>query len=358
MLPRRRAGLLPILMVAAGLVAAGCARQANAIETADAVEAAAVLDTQAMTATEAVTALPTAAVPTFEASTVRVRMIDAGAEPRLQRAWSPPDGATQRLTVTQRGSQTFILDDESVTGPMPSVSVEINLERRSGNRYRARVSEPVVEPNGADPAVADYARSVYGSVGGDVDVNVEAGGRLVGREPRLPSGDDGTLLAVGYQEQRLLSLADPLPSEPFGPGASWETTRYVTVESFPVTIISRYKVTSLSGGAVKATVDRSIRFSAGEYDETEILDGSTLSGSGEAVWPKGAVVGSVSLELEGRIRYRLTFSRYLDQVISYSLDTANVVELPPTPTATTAAAPETTDGGGQSQGEQAPAEGG
>jgi hypothetical protein len=304
------------------------------VETDAALQAAWAAQPEAATAPVAAQAR-SLAVPMERPANVNLRVIDAGREPRLRRAWAAPVGAVQRLQVVQQATQSFVFDDESIDGSVPRIAVAVTLRAQPEAGYRATVDRPEIDGNGADGAVVDYTRDLLDGFGGEVGVELGAGGRVVGGEPTLPPGRDGELLALGFVERRLLSLADHLPDEPFGPGAIWETTRSVEVEGFPVTVSSRYAVTSLADGGVTTSVERTVRFVPGDYDGTEILAGSVLSGSGEAVWEKGAMVGAVSLDLEGRIRYRLTYSRYLDQVISYSLDTSSDVDVPQQQAATT-----------------------
>jgi hypothetical protein len=241
------------------------------------------------------------------------------------------------LVVTQGGSLGYTICDETFDRPVPELTITLTVTSSEGvtagqlSNARAEVVGFRVASQGAEDDSVEYMHDLLKGLPGTVDFTLDQYRRLVGAAPALPAGEPGELLVLGYVDRRLTTLADPLPSEPFGVGAVWEARRSATIEGFPVDIVDWYTATVVSSSEVRANLRRSIHFRPGEYEGGEILEDSVLSGSGEVVWDGGGFVGAVNYDLSGSVRYRLTSRTALVQDINRTISTTSELSVPAAP---------------------------
>jgi hypothetical protein len=321
---------LAVVCVGAALISltAGCARSANASEGTP--------EARAAIAAGPVVAKP---MPVLALARPSINLVEAGQEPRQSVYLLPQPGVVQTVTVSQGGRHSFTVDGEAYqAAELPTLTVAVELRVPPGTEQPEGAVVGVVDTavdGGSDSEVARYARSTLNGMTGEVNVGLEPGGGLVGPQPVLADNAEGQLLVLGFLERNVVTLVDPLPAEPIGVGAEWTTATQHSIEGFPITVFTRYTVTSIGDGVVAADLTRTVSFTPGLHPGAQILENSRLTGSGTATWQAGAVVGTASYELVGAIRYRLNRAVELTHDIRRTVRTTVEVTVPPNQTAAT-----------------------
>jgi hypothetical protein len=147
-----------------------------------------------------------------------VTVLDAGAEPRAVRMWTPAAGATFTLTTV-----TTTAIDQTIGGLNQTLeqtleipaTIEILAITDEGWIASTTYGDPSIEIE--DPAVrAAVEQEIAGIAGLTVHQITAPDGTIV-----ATSGVDG-LPGAEFAPTSLSGVAAPLPSEPIGPGAVWE----------------------------------------------------------------------------------------------------------------------------------------
>lgn len=312
------------------LVVASCATEANALEgTVEARNQIATGPTQVLD------------MPERLVNDLQIVVTNPGAEPRELLTLAGAEGTIQKMSIVQGGTQSFWLGEPTDSQPYPDLRLQVNLEVLAvdgDTRFvQVEVGEAEASSRQADVVSDTHSKALMNGFGGTSVITTTPQGQITGTEPMIGIGQAGEVLALGHIERGFLSMADPLPAEPVGPGAVWEVRTSSTSGGFPVTIVRRYTLASVDDTEISALVERSVVFAPGSYEQADILVGSQLIGKGSARWMRGGIIGIVNYDVDGTVRYGLPQNTQLEQRINRAVRTVinqlsvPVVEEPPSP---------------------------
>lgn len=219
---------------------------------------------------DATTVAPTVAptsepTPEPEAATVddelgageaRVVVLDAGAEPRTELRLVIAASCTEVMTVTtvQEISQTIGGQQMPETGPIGNVMEMATSATPVGDNYevRAEVISAVSTPDTPPQLAASIDAELNAIVG------LTSYATLTDRAVQVPGSSRvegaGALGPMASAIESLNQAQSPLPEEPVGVGARWETTSVLELEGLLITTIATSELVSMDGTILELRV--------------------------------------------------------------------------------------------------------
>lgn len=260
------------------------------------------------------TAIPTA--PGFEdfpessdgpgtqdgSSTSGVQLIDDGTTPRRVLAYTAEEGYAE--TTTMEVATTSTVDDASTELPDLRLTLDNRVTRTAGTEVT--VLQQIT--GAATPGLSGSARTQADEalaplLGSGFTFQIARSGVELDLAVNPPSGlseDVSTLLTPTII--RLTTLTVPFPSEPIGPGASWQVETSLDLRDLAVRQVTTYTLASLDGDAYEIDVKVAQEFT-GAIGGVDIDDGAgsgsgSMRGSLASLAPLSATIGS-TVTLEG-----------------------------------------------------------
>lgn len=326
------------------LYASGCATGANALERAN---------QQQIVQPLAVIARPLVTRPVHDPE---IRLESRGSEPHISLRLRAAPTTRQQIEVSQAGRVTFSVRDsagnEKTEAAMraqqnyefPTLTVRASLQVRSSSEGE-RVVEVTIDQATASQAVDSIMNQQAKALVSGLDkksavLTMTDSGRVIGAEPVIGDGERSGSIILGFLDRNVITLADPLPTEAVGVGASWTVSTAAESAGLPATVTRRYIITSISDTEVEATITRTVSFSPGSHQGTRIVSGSSLSESGTATWPLDGIIGVVSYTGAGVIKHDIGAGDTLNESIRREVSSSTLTLVaPPRPTTTTEAPP-------------------
>lgn len=294
-----------------------------------------------------------------------------GSEPRELLSLHPQIGAVQRLAVVQSGEQWFDLADEGidpVSFPTMSLDTTLTVNRIEGDAVdvevlvdSATLADGSTQAIHADEAalmaqgevsaldsdsvmVEQAALLLSGLSSSSLSLRSTRSGHILSDQPVLGAGVVYEPLVLGYVERSIFGLVDPLPSEPVGQGASWSLSSAAMTEPIPAEVERSYEVIEITSEYVRASVTRRVTYLPGTYEDTKVLPGSQLVGSGEVLWLRNGIFGGAEYQLDGNIHYGIGTANILTQTIRRNVAATVEILHEPEPEPTLSPEPHTVDG--------------
>jgi hypothetical protein len=178
----------------------------------------------------------TPAQPAAEAKPAStVKLLDPGAEPRIELRYAPKAGVTNSMTMRMKMSTKADVGGRPMDVNMPAMLMTIDMTTKeikaNGDiAYEAVFSKmDVEETEGADPMMTEGIRSALGSMKGTVMTGVMSSrGEMIQSDIKLPAGANPmSRQMMDNMKQSMNQLSAPLPTEPVGKGAKWDVVTSV-----------------------------------------------------------------------------------------------------------------------------------
>lgn len=201
--------------------------------------------------------------PSTEPRDVEVTLLEAGAEPRRTLRYAPGATAVRDLVATFHDSSTSLRDGEPAAVD-PGIGETLHL-RASSSAEGEEVARRYVVDRTELTTAPGISRRRLGMRREQLDAMTSLGfvltdrgrGAAVGIETiRRP--DTGPILntLVRSFAERVATLVVPLPEEPVGPGARWQTSREVNVEGIRAQDVWTYRLEKIDGDSLVVRIDR------------------------------------------------------------------------------------------------------
>ena len=197
-----------------------------------------------------------------------VRLIDAGTEPRKAIRLHPKAGDRQSVAVEIKTATTTKIGDMATPAmklPMMTMNVDVTIQDVSDQgdiSYNAVVIDATVaEEAGVLPQAADAMKSALAGLKGIASTGtMTSRGSSKALEIKAPAGTDPqTQQTTELVSQSFAAFAVPLPEEPIGPGAHWETKAPVKAQGITYDQTTTYQLVSVDGESLvlKSVVSQS-----------------------------------------------------------------------------------------------------
>lgn len=258
---------------------------------------------------------------TVEASTGRVELLEAGAEPREPLRLDLRPGDTTSATLEFQIRQEQEVDGRPVPPePNPALRADLafSVEDAAGDTFVVRYGYDSFGVADPDDVPADVVEQVgaalegFEQVTGTTELNER--GQTIGGSVDLPDevrpsfADQVEQISDGIEQ-----LSAPFPEEPVGIGARWMTTEEITVDGLTTRQQSIYHLVShqddryvLDVTTTQTAEDQALDL-PGAPDVSAELTGFDVAGSGRIEGSTGRVVPRHSrAETEGTIRFSLS----------------------------------------------------
>jgi len=240
-----------------------------------------------------------------------VRLLDAGAEPRVplryRLAGPQTEDVTMTLTATQRGGPgqgRLLLGGRALASVMsaPAGGDELTSTMRV-------VENEATDLPGATPELMEKVRALMRTaVGMKVKSRLTTRGARVAAETTLPPGapaDTGKTFDVLQNSTHRNAV---LPAEPVGIGARWEIESHADQGGMKVRQVSRFQLRALAGNTVG--LDMEIEVTAGPQRAMVPYD----DGTRWLEWMHGTGTGVLELDLGHAVPRRAQMT--LDQEVA------------------------------------------
>ena len=184
-----------------------------------------------------------------------LHLVDAGDAPRQMLRYELRPGSRHGVRMTMRMSMRVVIGGEPIEGiliptPVTEIAIEVDDPAGDEHRYHWSIPRPPVL-TGIEPLPpelrAAYEAELAGFAGVEGEAVLSRTGRLraslvrVGGAPN--PGLDQTLHSIA---QGLEQATVPLPEEPVGVGAVWETLQRMEINATQIYQVARYRVDSLA----------------------------------------------------------------------------------------------------------------
>jgi hypothetical protein len=192
----------------------------------------------------------------------KVKLIDAGGEPRQVLRLHPKPGDKQSVSMAVRISiATKMGEMEMPAMKMPAMSLPMettvkDVSAEGDISYEMVMGEcTVADEPGTLPQVAAAMKSAANSLKGLAGTCVVSSRGLdKGRDFKAPAGADAqTLQMMEQMKQGLSGFGLPLPEEAIGPGAKWEFKQPLKSQGMTLTQTFEYQLASADGDHVVAS---------------------------------------------------------------------------------------------------------
>jgi len=206
----------------------------------------------------ATTAPPTEA-PTNTGSETTTKLLEPGADPRVELKLSPTAGDKQTALMTMTMDTTMAISGQNIPMALPpmmmGVSTTIDEVRANGDTaFTFKVeSADVGEATGVMPAVVDTMKTAIGKIVGMTGASViDQHGVVKEAKFAVPDNAPAELTQIVDNFQRSLNqMAIPFPTEPVGIGAKWQSTTKLDQQGIKIDQVATYEVVAIDGKMVK-----------------------------------------------------------------------------------------------------------
>ena len=190
------------------------------------------------------------------ASTMQVKLLEAGAEPRKALRLHPSPGDKQTLVLTiKMAMETKMGETETPSMKMPPINMTMNSTVKEVSDNGDILCEFVMgdisvsDQPGATPAVAEMMKSAFAGVKGLSGTGtVSSRGFSKGVEFKAPAGaNPQSRQFVDQMKESFTQLAAPLPEEAVGPGARWEAKTALKSQGMTIDQTTTYELVTLEG---------------------------------------------------------------------------------------------------------------
>ncbi|MFO0751528.1 MAG: DUF6263 family protein [Myxococcota bacterium] len=194
-----------------------------------------------------------------KATVTGTKLLEAGADPKVEIRMKPTAGSTQAamLTMTVDASMTVAGQDVPMKFPPFNMGVSTTIDevREGGDTaFTFKVdSADVGESADVMPPVMTAMKGAIGKVVGMGGKSViDAHGVVKEAKFDVPAGaPDEMKQVVDSFQQSLGQMSIPFPSEPVGVGAKWQSTMTLEQMNLKVEQVATYEIVSIDGNIIK-----------------------------------------------------------------------------------------------------------
>jgi hypothetical protein len=193
-------------------------------------------------------------------SSIQVKLLEAGAEPRKQFRLHPKPGDKQTLNMSIKlGMDMKMGDSESPAIKMPAmrmvmVSTVKSVSPDGDINYEMLMEDAsVVEEQGVMPQVVEAMKaSMTGLKGLSASGTTSSRGFNKGSDIKVPAGADPQVRqAIEQMRDSLSKFTAPFPEEALGPGAKWEVRMPIKSQGMVIDQTTTYELVSIEGERLK-----------------------------------------------------------------------------------------------------------
>ena len=191
-----------------------------------------------------------------QTSTVQVKLLEAGTEPRKVLRLHPKPGDKQTLEMTMKmAGETKVGENEAPAMKLPAIKMTLDATVKEVSNTGDITYELVMgdvstsdEPGGT-PEVAEAMKKAFAGVKGLSGTGtVSSRGFSKGMEFKAAAGNNPQLRQVMDQMKgSLTQFVAPLPEEAVGVGARWEAKMPIKTQGMTIDQTATYEVVSLEG---------------------------------------------------------------------------------------------------------------
>ncbi len=232
-----------------------------------------------------------------------IKLLDAGKDPKKELRFTAKKGAQQKVLMGVQMGITMDLGGMPRTQSIPRIDMpmEVTVTDVAGNgdlTYRFELREPqIVDDGTAGPGVvAGMKGALDGMAGLSGTAVVTSRGFTKSVDLKVPAGANPQIKQfMESLKQSIGQMSAPLPEQPVGIGAKWETTTNIEQNGMKLKQVATSEVLALDGNVF--TLSIKLKQSAGRQKVTtngitvdlESLDGT---GGGETTIDLGQIVPS------------------------------------------------------------------
>ncbi len=243
-------------------------------------------------------------------TTTRVKLLDAGAEPRKALRLHPKAGDRQNIALTLKIGMDMKMGDQSQAMKLPAMTLTLdatvkNVSANGDITYDIVMGDmTMTDDPGTPPEMAAAMKSSLGSLKGVTGTRVVTSrGVNKSTEFKLPAGSEQGLGPAMDQLKESFSQAGILlPEEPVGPGARWEVSMPVTSQGLTIAQTAAYQLTAIDGD--RLTAKETITQSAANQ---KIQNASTPGPQMELGKMSGTGTGETTFDLTQVLPAKATF---------------------------------------------------
>jgi hypothetical protein len=245
------------------------------------------------------------AAPQAPEVAVGLKMLDAGAEPRLQPRYSLKQGKTFRLGLLQKNRIAMKANGESMPpSDVPAIKTVLQWDVTEAQGDTAKLAFKVVsakvQGNAADPMAAQVNELLAGFKSFRGSQRIDTRGKLIDftidesqeTQPQLAQ-------AIESVKQSLGQMVAPLPEEPIGVGARWQVVSRLEQFGLQLTQRVEYRVISVQPKGITAAVTLEQSSPPGKVSPPGM--------------PQGMSVDLLALESKGQGEVQIDFEKLLSQ---------------------------------------------
>ena len=191
-----------------------------------------------------------------QGSTIQVKLLEAGAEPRKALRLHPSPGDKQTLAFTMKmAMKTKVGDAEAPAMKLPAIKMTLDSTVKevsdSGDiTYEMVMGEiSLSDEPGGTPEVAEAIKAALAGVKGLSGTGkASSRGLSKGVEFKSPAGSNPqTRQFMDQMKESFTQLTAPLPEEAVGPGAKWEVKMPLKSQGMTMDQSTTYEVVSIDG---------------------------------------------------------------------------------------------------------------
>jgi hypothetical protein len=199
--------------------------------------------------------------PAAPASTLRVKLLDAGTEPRKALRLHPQPGAEQTLVITMKMAMEMKVGEiQSPAMKLPPITMTMNTTVKDVSAdgditYQMVIGDTSVSDDpGVMPQVAQIVKTALAGLKGMSGTGITSSrGLSKVADIKVPPGTPPQLSQVMDQMKEFFSrVSAPLPEEAVGPGARWEVKMPVKSQGMTIDQTASYQLISTEGERVTA----------------------------------------------------------------------------------------------------------
>ncbi len=186
----------------------------------------------------------------------RIRLLEAGAEPRHVLRLHPQAGDKQSLTLKLKTAMDMKIGEmANPTMALPAILMMMEITPKDVSaegdiRYEMVIADASVAADpGTIPQMVEAMKASFGGLKGLSGTGtLTSRGVNRGTEMKIPAGTDPQLeQAMDQMKQSFATMSTPLPEEPVGPGAKWESKIPIKSQGMSLDQATSYELVSIEG---------------------------------------------------------------------------------------------------------------
>ncbi|MEY2397038.1 MAG: hypothetical protein QOJ00_212 [Actinomycetota bacterium] len=241
-----------------------------------------------------------------------VKLLDAGAGPKLLLRLSPTVGSDNRTTQHQEQAIRITVNGQTISVAPPALELDVRTHVDSVRGHRIRTTSTydaarVLDAPGTNPDTKAAMSKMVGSLVGQSVTCERTDAAVLIRCSRfhITFPDEIKALADTLTkglENEQPALAMPFPDEPVGVGAHWTFSPKATLVGLRSEAQTEVTITAINGRRVEAKLTQTVHFVPGVAKVSGVdatVESGELAGGGTVTWNLDSVDALMSATIEG-----------------------------------------------------------